>query len=383
MKGRIPLGRWAGVPVGAHWSVLLAVALVAQAVAASVLPAAAPGRPLAVYWVVGVVVAVAFFASLAAHELAHTVVARRHGVGVRRIDLWLLGGVSQLTSRPPTPRADFLISVAGPATSAAVAVGAAGVAVLVDAVGGGVLATTAALWLAFTNGVLAVFNLVPAAPLDGGRVLRAAVWWRTGSRARGERAATDAGRGFGFLLLAAGVALVVTGAAAGVWWLLMGAFVLAAAGAERQYAVVREALGELPVRDAMRPDPAVAPGWWTVQGFLERRAPVVRQRVFPVVSFDGVPVGVTSLAELTELPEQQRLTTRVADVCRPLTATAGPDEPLAEVLTRVPLARPRDVVVVLRDGRVLGLVTAEDVDRAVELARAGASASTQDSWSRS
>ncbi|MEU7526961.1 site-2 protease family protein [Saccharothrix sp. NPDC042600] len=272
MKGRIPLGRWAGVPVGAHWSALLAVALVAQAVAASVLPAAAPGRSAAVYWVVGVVVAVAFFASLAAHELAHTVVARRHGVGVRRIDLWLLGGVSQLTSRPPTPRADFLISVAGPATSAAVAVGATGVAVLVDAVGGGLLATTAVLWLAFTNAVLAVFNLVPAAPLDGGRVLRAAVWWRTGSRARGERAATDAGRGFGFVLLVAGLALVVTGAAAGVWWLLMGAFVVAAAGAERRHAVVREALGGLPVRDAMRPDPAVAPGWWTVQGFLERRA---------------------------------------------------------------------------------------------------------------
>jgi Zn-dependent protease len=247
------LGAWAGVPVGAHWSVLLAVVLVTRTVAVAVLPTAAPGRPAAVYWVVGGLVALAFFASLAAHELAHAVVARRHGVGVRRIDLWLLGGVSQLEARPPTPRADFLIAVAGPGTSAVVAVGSAGVAALVDAVGGGALATTAVLWLAFANGVLAVFNILPAAPLDGGRVLRAAVWWRTGSRARGERTATDAGRGFGFVLLVGGLAQLVAGSGLGVWWLLMGAFVLAAAGTERRRSTVREVPSSTPVPGRVPP----------------------------------------------------------------------------------------------------------------------------------
>ncbi|MFI9811860.1 site-2 protease family protein [Saccharothrix variisporea] len=371
MKGRIPLGAWAGVPVGAHWSVLVAVVLVTRTVAVVVLPSAAPGRPASLYWVVGALVAVAFFASLAAHELAHTVVARLHGVGVRRIDLWLLGGVSQLEGRPPSPRADFLIAVAGPVTSAVVAAGSAGVAALVAALGGGDLATTAVLWLAFANGVLAVFNLLPAAPLDGGRVLRALVWWRTGSRARGERTATDAGRGFGFVLLVGGLVQLVLGSGVGVWWMLMGAFVLASAGAERRQSVVREVLGSTPVATAMRADVAVAPGWWTVQAFLEQRARQVPQRVFPVVSFDGDLVGVTSLPALAELPEQRRLTTRVADVSRPPTAIADPDEPLADVLTRARLSSSRDVVVVVRDHHVLGVVSAHDVRRAVELATAG------------
>lgn len=371
----IPLGRWFGVPVGAHWSVVLALAIITQIVAVTVLPATAPGHPMIAYWSVGAASAVAFLVSLLAHELAHSVVAKRHDVGVRRVDLWLLGGTSQLTAESPTPRIDFLIAIAGPATSLACAGLAIGTAAVAEAAGLPALAIAPLVWLAITNTVLGVFNLAPAAPLDGGRVLRAAVWRRTGDRLRAETVATKAGRTFGAILVLLGVMEVVGGALSGFWLALMGWFLMTASRAEQVQTALRERLGDTRVRDIMTTDPATAPGWWTARAFLERVTAGGRGRVFPVVSFEGVPLGLVSLAELTRLPAEDRFTTRVADVSRPLAdvPTAAPDDRVLDVLTRTVLLPGKDVVVVVRDGAVVGTVSSDDVARAIELAPAGAS----------
>ncbi|GGU50079.1 site-2 protease family protein [Lentzea flava] len=366
----IPLGRVCGIPVGAHWSTLVAVIVIGQVVAVSVLPREAPGQSSAVYWTAGVLAALAFMASLLCHELAHALTANRLGVGVRRIDLWLLGGVSQLSSSPATPRIEFLISVAGPGTSALIGALAFGTGTALAAWGAPAVVVSPVVWLAVANGVLAVFNLVPAAPLDGGRVLAAAVWWRTGDERRGAKAAAFAGRAFGTLLVAFGLMQVFAGLLTGLWLVLMGVYLTVSSSAEQSAGETRHRLGTLLVRDVMVPDPQIAPGWWTVQAFLHDLASGPHSRVFPVVAFDGAAVGVVSLAELVGVREP--LNTRIADACRALpdVPTAAPDEPLLDVLGRTPLGQRRGVVLVVRDGHVEGLVGPQDVAWALELARA-------------
>ncbi len=367
----IPLGRVRGIPVGAHWSTFVAVIVIGQVVAVSVLPQAAPGQSSLVHWAAGVLTALAFMASLLVHELSHALVALRFGVGVRRIDLWLLGGVSQLSSSPTTPRAQFLISVAGPGASAAVAAVTWGTGSALAAWGAPAFVVSPVLWLAVANGILAVFNLVPAAPLDGGRVLAAAVWWRTGDERRGTKAAAVAGRAFGIALGALGLMQVFAGALTGLWLILMGVYLTVSSTAEESANEVKHRLDAALIRDVMASDPQIAPGWWTVRTFLHSLVSGPHGRVFPVVTFDGTAAGVVSLAELVRARDP--LNTRVSDVCRALpdVPTAGPDEPLLGVLARTSLGQGRGVVLVVRDGHVEGLVGPEDVAWAMELARVG------------
>lgn len=365
----VPLGRVRGIAVGAHWSTIVAVIVIAQVVAVSVLPQAAPGHPALVYWIVGVFAALTFMLSLLAHELAHALAARRRGVGVERIDLWLLGGVSRLSSSPRSPKAEFLIAVAGPAVSVLVAVLAGATGTALAAWGAPELVVSPVLWLAITNGVLAMFNLVPAAPLDGGRVLAAAVWWRTGDEHRGTKAAAVAGRAFGVALAALGLMQVFAGALSGLWLVLLGVYLVVSSTAEQSANEVRHRLGSALARDVMTPDPPIAPGWWTVQTFLHSLVSGTHRRVFPVVSFDGTVVGVVSLAELTRVRDP--LNARISDTCRALPGVpvASPDEPLLDVLARTSLGQGRDVVLVQRERHLDGVIGPEDVTWALELTR--------------
>lgn len=365
----VPLGRVRGIAVGAHWSTIVAVLVIAQVVAVSVLPQTAPGHSALVYWTTGVLATLTFMLSLLAHELAHAFAAQRLGIGVERIDLWLLGGVSRLSSSPRSPKAEFLIAVAGPAASVVVTVlaGAAGTALATW--GAPALVVSPVLWLAITNGMLAVFNLVPAAPLDGGRVLAAAVWWRTGDERRGTKAAVVAGRAFGTLLAAFGLMQVFAGALSGLWLVLLGAYLVVSSTAEQSANELRHRLGSALARDVMTSDPPIAPGWWTVQTFLHSLTSGPHRQVFPVVSFDGTAAGVVSLAELVRV--QDPLNTRIGDMCRALPGVpvAAPDEPLLDVLARTSLGQGRDIVLVLHEQHLDGVIGPEDVAWALELAR--------------
>jgi Zn-dependent protease len=177
-------GRIAGIPVGASWSALLIAGLIAWSLAGSVLPAEVPGLAPAACWLAGLAGAGLFLGSLLAHEVGHALVARRAGLRVRGITLWLLGGVALLEDEPATPGDELRVALVGPAVSLALAV-----AFGLVAVAGSLLARPTAVvfvlaWLAVGNAALAVFNLLPAAPLDGGRVLRGLLWRRHGSRVR-------------------------------------------------------------------------------------------------------------------------------------------------------------------------------------------------------
>src|ERR671933_846508 len=209
MRQTIRLGRVAGIPVGLSGGALVLLVLLAAAIAYGQLPAVEPGRGWPVYAVAGLVGAALFLACVLVHELAHVVVAKAAGVHVESVTLWLLGGVAQLRDEPRSPGAEFAIAVVGPLTSLALGGGFGAVAALLSALGADRLAVGVAAYLAAVNLLLALFNLVPAAPLDGGRVLRAAVWRWTGDRVRAGVVASRAGRIFGLVLIAIGLVQVL------------------------------------------------------------------------------------------------------------------------------------------------------------------------------
>ncbi|MFR9676538.1 site-2 protease family protein [Streptomyces sp. TR06-5] len=367
MRASFVLARIAGVRVGVHWSVLVIFGIIAFALARSRFPESHPGRPEVEYWAAGLAAAVVFFLSLLAHELAHAIVARRNGVEVDDIVLWLLGGAAKLRSEAAGPGAELRIAGVGPLVSLLLGGFFAGCAWLLSLASAGGMVVEVVVWLAAINILLAVFNSVPAAPLDGGRLLRAFLWWRTGDRLRATAGATAAGRTFGWLLVAFGLVLFATGAGfGGLWMALVGWFLLAAATAEGRQAQLREALTGVAVRDAMTPEPVTVPTVLSIAGFLAGDRYRYRHSGFPAVGDDGAPAGLVTLDAARAVRPPLREETRVQDVMLPLSrvTVVGPQEPLADLLPRMePGAEHR--VLVVDDGRLVGIVSSSDVSRTV------------------
>jgi Zn-dependent protease len=364
----IPVGRWVGVPIRAHWSVLIVLVLFTGVIASVDLPRTRPGASTGAYWATGAVTALALLLALLAHELAHAVVARRYGLRVRRITLWMLGGLTELEGEAPTPRADALNAAAGPLASLGLGVVCGAAARLVGGTG---LVVSALGWLAAMNVLLGVFNLLPGAPLDGGRLVRALLWWHSHDRTRAADQAARAGRALGTTLVGLGLFLLVLGDYGGGWLALVGWFVLNGAASE-QYAVRAERLHDLTVRDAMTPTPFVAPAWWTVEQFVTRLSPdAARQPVFPLVDLDGRLDGTLTLAALDQVPAERRAGTRVHDLAAPTgkLLQAAPGDDLAHLL--LPLHLRGGMAVVVDDGRPVGVITDADLARASRLARTG------------
>jgi Zn-dependent protease len=368
MRESLRLGRVFGIPVGISWTLLVVVGLLSYDLALGL-----PGGPTVAAVTVAGVAAVIFFTSVLLHELAHSLVARRYGLRVDGITLWLLGGVSRLEGEVPTAKAEFRIAIAGPAVSAALALGFGALALTAGGLALPAVVTSALAWLAVINGVVAVFNLVPAAPLDGGRVLGAALWALRHDRDRAKLGAARAGRVFGWILIGLGVATFVSGAGVfGLWPALLGWFVLSLADAETRFYRLRLATRGRTVAEVMTPVEADLPGWLTVDGFLDQRVGV-GTTAFLVDRWDGGPAGLVSLAALRAVPADARGHTRVLDVAVPVDSlpVAAPAEDLATAWVRATGPRP---ALLVRDGeRVVGVVTAEDLRRAA-VAPSGAAA---------
>lgn len=373
MRQTVRLGRIAGVPVGVHWSVLVIMLLLAQGLAVAILPQSAPGLSFAVYWAVGAVVAALFMGALLAHELAHTLVARHYGVRVRAITLWLLGGVSELDGQAPHARGDLLIALAGPLVSVASAGVFAVAAAAASALGAGSLAVAALVWLAVVNAVLALFNLLPGAPLDGGRVLAAILWWIRGDRVAARRTAGVVGMVLGGLLVTAGIAQVLlTSNLGGLWLVLLGWFLTSAARAETADAVLNRTLADVRVGDVMTAPAAHGYASQSVADFVGSVARHSPHRVFPVLELGGRPVGLVSLARLARIPPAHRDTVRLGDVREPIDRVSVLDlgTPLVDAAPML-LGGGHRVAPVVADGHLRGVLSAGDVTRAIELAALG------------
>lgn len=361
MEESIRFGRIGGVAVGAHWSLLVVAALLTWSMATVTLPADAPGAPAVAYWVAGAVAAVAFLGGVLAHELGHAAVARRHGVGVEGITLWVLGGVARLEGQARTPDDELRIALAGPAVSVALAASSAAGAVMAGWLGLPRLVAAVLGWLALVNAVLAGFNLMPAAPLDGGRVLAAVLWRRTGDAVLARQRAARAGRTFGRVLVVLGIVQALLGLAAGLWLALVGWFIVVAARAEEEGEAVREAFAGVTVAEVAGPTTA-APAAWTVAEVVRYLVAGSRAPAYPVVDVAGRPVGMITLAQLREVEPARWTATPVASLAAP-PLVVGAGEPVLAVVERM---RGRPAVVVDAEGRTVGLLTMADLASAVE-----------------
>ncbi|WP_277675539.1 site-2 protease family protein [Saccharopolyspora rectivirgula] len=365
MKDTVPLGRIAGVRVGLHWSAVGIVLLVAIGVGGFQLPALFPGQPGFAYALAGLTSAVLLLVSLLGHEIAHAVVARRNHIGVDGITLWLLGGVARLREEARTPGADLRIAVVGPVASAVLALvfGLSGWGLA--SLGAGPLLVAVPAYLAVLNLVLAVFNLLPAAPLDGGRVLRSILWRWRGDQHQAAVWSARAGRAFGFLLIAAGIVRLVMQGAEGVWWVLLGWFLSGVAGAEEKQARAAARLAKVQVRDVMSPHVPVAEDAQSAAQFLRESPYALRDQPVVLTGSAGEVRGLLAPAKVRALPPESLATTRLASVCWPSSDVpqAQPDEPLNALLPRLERAAAGRVLV-FDAGRLVGIVSRSEVVRA-------------------
>jgi Zn-dependent protease len=371
MRDSVPPVRVAGVRVGVDWSVLVVLLLIVVGLGAGRFPGVYPGRSGLVYAVAAVVAGVVFLASLLAHELAHAVVARRHGLTVDGITLWMLGGIARIRGEAPSPAAEVRIAGVGPAVSALLTALFAGLAALLDGAGVHGMPVGVLGWLAGINATITVFNIIPAAPLDGGRLLRAFLWWRRGDRLAASVTASRAGQVFGYALVVLGLANLFIGAGVGGLWLaIVGIFLASAASAEEHQALTQELLSGVRAADVMSTDPVVVPADTTVDVFLDRYLFSHRHSSFPVVGSDGRPTGLVTLNRIKEIPRDRHPFVRLRDVACPMSdvPVAAPDEPATNLLPRlVGCTDGRTLVMV--DGKIVGIVSPSDIARAVEHAR--------------
>ncbi len=369
MRRDIPLGRIAGIRIGCSWTVLIIALLYTASLAQGQFPQQVPGLSSGEYWAAGGFGAFLFFVSLLAHEMGHALVARREGVGVSGIDLWLLGGVAKLESSPETPGAELRISAVGPFTSAAVGIAFIGLHQLLRGDGGtdGLLAVVFG-WLGFINLVLAAFNLLPAAPLDGGRVLAAVLWMVKGDEASATATAARVGQALGGVLTAVGAYLSFgTGVTGGIWLLLVGFYILSSATNELRRAPLIRAVSGVTVDQVMTPAPAPVPGWSSVEQFLWHIDRSARYDAFPVADLAGRVTGLLTSSVVSSLHPDQWRHLQVDDVAFPLERVlqVPSGAALLSTLQRLAANQVGDALVLGADGRIVGLLNRRSVERSL------------------
>lgn len=348
------------VRVDASW--LIIASLITWSLASSLFPQAFPGLTQSTYWGMGITGAVLLFASVVAHEFMHSWVARRSGMTIKGITLFLFGGVAEMHDEPPDPRAEFLMAVAGPLTSLllggvfyALTVAAGRLSAPVPLLG-----VLAYLWP--INLALAAFNLVPAFPLDGGRVLRAALWRLTGKLRRSTRIAALIGSGFAFLLMGFALFSLWRGSLLNaLWWFMIGLFLHHASQGSYRQLLVREYLEGEPVTLFLEQDPITVSYHISVEQLVDEYVYRRPDHLFPVLQED-VLVGCVSAAEIEKLPRDQWGSTTVKEISLPCTSenTIPVDADANEALGLMRRSG-RKRLLVVDGGRLIGVVSLRDL----------------------
>lgn len=368
MGGSIRLGRIAGIEIKLSWSVLVIFLLITWSLATGGLSGARPGGTVA-EWTAGAVASVLFFAGLLAHELGHAVLAKLKGVEVEDITLWVFGGVSTLKGETHDASDEFRIALVGPLVSLGVAVLSYGVAVGLAGLGAPALVVAVPQWLAITNAMLAVFNMLPAFPLDGGRVLRAWLWKRRGNRASATRTAAAAGRGFGVGMAGLGLLLFVAGASlSGLWFVVLGWFLFGAARAEESHVLLWGALRDIRVRQVMSGDPVVLPATMIVQDYIAQ-AMESRFTSFPVVDAEGGVVGLVTLRRIKAAIARGEGQAPLEQIAVPLdqVPVLSPEDRASRLLEQLQTT-PEGRALVFDKGALVGIVSPSDLQRMLDLA---------------
>ena len=363
----IKLFRIFGFTVRIDPSWFIVAVLVTWSFATVAFPEQLPGQPPVTYWLMGVAGALFYFLSVVLHELAHSLVARTYGVEMRGITLFIFGGVAEMPGEVPTPQSEFVIAAAGPAASFVIGLASGGLGFLGRVAGWPAPVNTVFLYLGFLNAALAVFNLIPAFPLDGGRILRSILWGWKKSLRWATRISAAIGGGFGLLLIALGVLTVVMvpgGFTSGLWLFLLGLFVRHAASMSYQQLLLRRALAGEPVSRFMHADPVTVPRAVSVRELVDDYVYRRHFKMFPVVDDAGRLIGCVSTRQIREIPREEwdrQTAGALAEQCGPEN-TVRADTDALEALSRMSRSGASRLMVVDGD-RLLGILSLKDLLR--------------------
>jgi Zn-dependent protease/predicted transcriptional regulator len=369
------LFRIAGIDIAADWSLLIVFAIVTVQLGMGVLPRWHPEWSSGLVWSVALIAAVLFFVSITLHELSHAIVARMHGITVRRITLFLFGGVAQIESEPQSPKAELLMAAVGPLAS--FVIGAGSIALGIALSGHTVEAfpadpevayrslgpiPTLLLWLGPVNISLAIFNMLPGFPLDGGRVLRAILWAITGDPRRATRWASNAGVVIGVGIAAIGVLIMLSGSfGSGLWLVLIGWFLRGSARRAYGEMMVSTTLRDLSVEQVMMKSFHVVSPSMNIDELVHDHLMATDQRAFPVMEGDSL-LGLVCLADVRAVPRDRWSATRVIEIMTPAARLTVLDRhATAEAALQMLAAQGLDQLLVVEDGRLHGLVRRSDI----------------------
>ncbi|HMO82517.1 MAG TPA: site-2 protease family protein [Pyrinomonadaceae bacterium] len=366
MEAQIKLGRILGIQIGLHYSWLIIAVLISLSLAAH-FSAQNPDWGFGIIWLMAISTAILFFAAIVVHELSHAAVALRNGLPVRAITLFALGGVAQIEKEPQSAKVEFWMAIVGPITSAVIGIGFLTLATFL----GWTPATDAAtplmammVWLGYINIALAVFNMIPGFPMDGGRVLRAVIWWITGNPGRATRGASIAGQVIAFIFIIGGLIGFFRGLGfGGLWIAFIGWFLLNAAKATYVQAEVTDGLEGVRVGDLMGRECATIDGRDNLQTVVSDHMLRTGRRCF-IVTESSEPVGMITPSEITAVEERKWPFTLASDAMKPLSQlhTAWPDMPASEALD---LLGKHDInqLPVIADGRLAGIISRDVILR--------------------
>lgn len=387
MQRGLGIRRLFGINIHLDWSWGLILLLVTWSLAAGVLPTWHPDWGRELRWIVALAAALLFFASVLAHELSHALVAKAYGLPVRRITLFLFGGVANIEREPPTPRSEFLMAVVGPITS--ILLGAIFIALSGLSTGGlhnlasdpaqafaqlGPIATLL-LWLGSVNVLVGLFNMIPGLPLDGGRILRSLLWAATKDLRKATRWAAGTGHVLAWFFICSGIGMIFDarlpffggGMLNGFWLILIGWFLNHAARASYQQVLIRQLLADVPVARLMRSDVSTVPPALPVSDLVYEWVMGTDERAFPVLENERL-IGLVSLEDVRKLPRDDWERTMVSEImtrAEELIVLSPQEEANAalEKLTR------RDVrqLPVLENGRLVGLLRRRDIVKWLQL----------------
>jgi len=364
----VRVGRVIGVPVYLHYTILIAFVLVAWTLAVGYMPQEYPGYGTGVYWIIGFASAILLFLSVFIHELSHSYIAKRNSLAISRITLFIFGGVAQLGEEAPSADVEFKVSLAGPVTSFVIA-GLLGL-VYWTIRGFGLDAAFYATFEygALVNGLLGGFNLVPAFPLDGGRLLRAALWRKTRSLVRATRIASNFGVAFAYLFIVGGLFFLFSGLFVnGIWLMFIGWFLKSGAEASLRHTVITDALAGVSVGQIMTKNVDTIEADTLLTDVVNNYFMRYKHGGYPILE-GGKLIGIITLQDIRKVPGNDWSRLRARDIMTPLAKieTANPEENAADALVRL---SKKDVgrLPVVQDGKLVGIITRSDLTHLIKL----------------
>jgi len=362
------IGRLFGIEIEVDYTWFIVFILLMVLVSTDILARRLPGLPLSTRWLVAAFTTVLFFASVLLHEISHSLVAKSQGLGISGITLFIFGGVSKMTDEPKSAAAEFKIAIAGPLMSLFLAAVYIGLRLVFRLLPGGTAFAVVFGWLGLMNGMLAVFNMLPGFPLDGGRVLRAGLWQSLGDLAEATRIAASFGQGIGILMIVGGIFFFLIAQDAGFLWLaLIGWFLTQMAQSSYQQVVLREALSGVPVAQAMTTQVQAVPGHITLDRVVNEYVMAYNHPAFPVLDGDRL-LGLLCLSDIRRVAPERWSTMTAREAVPPLTDQymIAPQADAWDALLRM-TAENCGRLLVVEGGALLGIISRTDIMRLMRM----------------